>query len=95
MDVDFIFIMSPETERKDEFFDIIREMNFRPPVLCDFNHEFESNNLLADNDLYNTFLVGKNNEIIVVGSPVYHNALWTFYKQRIQQLNEKYKKKES
>lgn len=85
--IDIIFIMNPE-RGDDQFFDSLAKMDFDYPVLCDFDGTFEKSNLLAENSLYNTFLLDEDNKILIVGSPIYNESLWSYYKSMIEKYNK-------
>lgn len=46
------------------------------------------NSFIPDDKSLHTYLLDKNNRILLVGSPLFNDKLWSIYKQVAQQLNE-------
>lgn len=49
-----------------------------------------SSNTLPNNELYHTFLLNKNNQILAIGTPLYSTTLWAKYKDTISKLDSLY-----
>lgn len=70
-DVKVCFIFSPPNDNTDDIRELIGEQGFRHPVFIDSNHLFErENSWLPVESLYHTFLVDKDNRIVLVGNPL-------------------------
>lgn len=68
-DISFFFYFAPEKER-----DIIWALKldgFTAPVFIDSEKKFDALNRLPENQLFRTFLLDKDNKIILIGNPTH------------------------
>lgn len=85
-EVDCIFIINAGN-RKARILASIEEYDFRYPVVWDDNGYFERHNTLPDNSLYHTFLLNRDNRVMLIGNPLYSPRLWERYKKKIKDLS--------
>lgn len=65
--------------------DIIKEKNkFTYPIFYDYENKVAQINKFPKDPRFQTFLLDKNNHVILVGNPVGNRALWNLYKQIIK-----------
>lgn len=57
--------------------------DFNYPVIFDYDDRLNSVNKLSKNSNFHTFLLDKNNEIILIGDPIGRPKLWNLYLQQI------------
>ncbi|MDE5636909.1 MAG: hypothetical protein K2I43_02655 [Alistipes sp.] len=83
LDVEMLFILRAKPH--DRIFErALVEHDFRHPVLCDGRGDFERENVLARDELYNVFLLTESDRTVMVGSPIFSPELWERYKDRIR-----------
>jgi len=82
MDVAFLFVVHSSNYH---MFNIeIIENQFNYPIIFDYNNNFDKLNHFPP-DPYRTFLLDKDNKVILIGSPINNNAMWELYKRVITQ----------
>lgn len=82
-----IFIFSPSKSKISDVLNAIEKFPFNYPMLLDFENKFYKKNTFIPNNLnYHTFLLNKNNQIILVGNPLYNSQLWNLYQKTIHIL---------
>ena len=71
-----------------EYMEFFHETSFFSyPVFYDPEGSFERlNPNLPISALYHTFLLDKNNKVVLVGSPLHNPPLWELYKSTIQKM---------
>jgi len=79
--LDFIFIFN--SPNKDEISTVFENYGFELSFYCDTNGDFKKRNRLPNNRFYHTFLLDKNNKVILIGSPIDNSKLWDLYKKKI------------
>ena len=60
-----------------------RSIHFTQPIIYDPENHYIKMNKLPDNKLLNTFLIGPNGKIVVIGNPIISNKIATLYKNEI------------
>ena len=87
-----IFIFSPKQEEIVSLKQSLRENMFEWPFFIDENGDFLKNNpFIPQDSRFHTFLLNSENKIILVGSPINNEDLWSMYKEQIQiqiQINQ-------
>ena len=61
---------------------------FEYPVFYDRHNMADSLNRFPKQDRYKTFLLDKENRVVLVGSPANNDKLWELYKQQIHRLSQ-------
>ena len=62
---------------------------FPYPVYFDTQNDFEHQNPnLPEDDIFHTFLLDRDNRVVLVGSPVGNPKMWELYKSTIARLGE-------
>lgn len=61
---------------------------FEYPVFYDRYNMADSLNRFPKQDRYKTFLLDKENRVVLVGSPANNDKLWELYKQQIHRLSQ-------
>lgn len=56
---------------------------FEHPIFYDTLNKMEKLNHFPKNNTFRTFLLDKNNHVILVGNPIGNKTLWNLYKQII------------
>ncbi len=64
------------------------EVNFPLPLINDVNNAFYVKNRLSSNKMFQTFLLNENDEVLIVGNPLYSEKLAELYKQEIKIRNK-------
>ena len=80
IDISFLFVVhsSNFTEFEDEL--LLYEFDY--PIIYDYENTFERLNRFPSTP-YRTFLLDKENKVILIGSPKNNRKLWNLYKQEI------------
>ena len=84
--LDFVFIFN--TSNKEEIKSVFEEFGFEFLFYCDTNGDFKKCNNIPKNSLYHTFLLNKNNEVVLIGSPIGNSSLWDLYKKTISDFQK-------
>lgn len=61
---------------------------FPKPLINDQENLFFNQNKLSRNKMFQTFLLDKNNKVILVGNPIFGDKVLSLYIRTIQELNE-------
>ena len=80
--VTFIFVMHP-FDRK-ELVQLLKEYQFDYPMCIDEDNLFDKRNHVPKNNMFQTFLLDKNSEILAIGNPVLNPKVKTLYQEIIQ-----------
>ena len=73
-----IIILNPSDKENAD--NVLREMNFRHTIFYDLDGSFERlNPHLPTNELFHTFLLNKDNKVVLVGNPVHNEKLKKLY----------------
>lgn len=86
LDVELVFIVHAATD-DEVLIKSIQERKFDIPILCDEAGEFERHNVLPEDILYHAFLLNKNNQILLIGAPIFSPKIWSKYKAKIGELS--------
>ena len=80
------------TPRRDDYFRVffaLRASRFDYPIYLDRHSTFiKQNPNLPKNRRLHSFLLDKNNRVVLLGNPLYNPALWALYKRTIQEMIE-------
>ena len=77
-------IFSPSKGQLKDIVLFVWENNLDIPIVLDIKNEFQQlNPMLPKNDKYHSFLLNKENEIVLVGPPNYNHKMWSLYKSLI------------
>ncbi|MDR1340067.1 MAG: hypothetical protein LBK58_08465 [Prevotellaceae bacterium] len=80
LDIGFIFIVHSVDY---EIFELmLQESDFHYPIIYDRNNDFDKLNHFSKS-AYRTFLIDKDNKVLLLGSPVYNPELIKLYKKTI------------
>ncbi len=77
-DVGFLFVIHSDNYKKFE-----REVRFSEldyPIIYDYRDEFHKLNKFPP-DPYRTFLLDKNNKVLLIGSPIHNPKIWELFKK--------------
>ena len=78
----FYFIFTPEKEQIVDLKIALKRSGFNYPVYIDTLGVFKRrNNHIPDNKLLHTFLLDGNRNVVLVGSPLYNNAIMQMFYQ--------------
>ncbi len=86
LNVDVVFILHTTKENK-EVIQAMREQEFDYPVMFDEEGEFEKYNLLPRNNMLHTFLLDKNDKVVLADNPLIGYNRWKLFENTIKQLN--------
>ncbi len=90
-DFKYYFIFAPKKEDENTLFSTFMEYKFNYPVFIDVNNVFRKENPhLPDNLSLHTFLLDKNNKVVLVGNPIHNTKIKEMYNDVVK----KYLKKE-
>lgn len=67
----------------------LKNQYFTHPVFYDTSHRMEILNPKLTDSPVNTFLLDRNNNVILIGSPANNDKLWELYKHQIRELSAK------
>jgi len=84
-----VFLFSPR--KKDSYVvnAILKGSKCEYPIFMDAKGNFiKQNPHLPQNQQLHTFLLDKNNKVVLVGSPLHNPPLWELYKSTIQKMIE-------
>lgn len=80
-----IFLFTPKKIDQQSLRIALRAHDFKYPVFIDGESVFvRKNPHLSTNKSLHTFLLDKNNQVILVGNPLNNPTLWKLYKEQMQ-----------
>ena len=84
-----IYLFTPKKEDMFKVNMLLRADNFDYPIFIDQHATFVKQNpkLPKNRQLY-SFLLDKNNKVVMVGNPLHNPTLWNLYKKNIQKMIE-------
>ena len=86
-----IYLFTPKKEDLNKVTAAIKGDKFNYPVFIDQNATFiKQNPNLPKNRRLHSFLLDKNNRVIIVGNPLHNPTLWQFYKNAIKKMIDNY-----
>ena len=77
------FVIIAHSDAKDEIRMALDDLKIEYPVYCDPDDGYIKDNNLSVKAIYRSFLLDKNNRVVVVGEPLNRPELWKLYKQAI------------
>ena len=80
------FIFTPKEENLRQVRISLRPYRFKYNIFVDQSATFSKQNKLPRNRLLHTFLLDKNNKVVLVGNPQRNPSLWRLYKRTIQTM---------
>ncbi len=83
LDVSFLFAV--HSSDFEYFGHEVRFNEFDYPLIYDYKNRFDKINHFPPSP-YRTFLLDKNNKILLIGSPIHNPAVWALYKNVITQM---------
>ena len=82
-----IYLFSPKKKDYSTVRRSLRASKFDYPIFIDRHATFvKLNPHLPKNRLLHSFLLDKNNKVVMVGNPLHNPSLWALYKRTIQQM---------
>lgn len=82
-----IFLFTPKKKDLPALSTVLTRELLDYPIFIDLNGRFvRQNPNLPKNRQLHTFLLDKNNKVVMVGSPLYNPTLWKLYKRTIQTM---------
>jgi hypothetical protein len=75
----FLLFFQPKTKKEMKF--LLKGNNFNNPVFIDMNKSIDHLNHFPKQQLYQCFLLDKNNKVLIIGDPVLSSEIWKMYKQ--------------
>ena len=82
-----IYLFTPKIDDIDRVNVVLKTNNFDYPLFIDRNSSFiKQNPNLPKNRRLHSFLLDKNNRVVLLGNPLYNPALWALYKRTIQEM---------
>lgn len=93
IDKDIAYIIVLHSENKDKFLKMTETLSLEYPIMYYQSNIFEKKNNLEGIFAKNkTFLLNKNNEIVIVGEPFGREKLTNLYRKTIDSLHNEYMK---
>ena len=84
-----IFLFTPKEEHLQRMKLALQTDKFDYPVFIDRHATFiKQNPNIPKHPQLHSFLLDKNNKVVIVGSPLYNPGLWGLYKRTIQKMIE-------
>jgi len=82
-----IYLFTPKRADLGRIRIALRADRFNYPIFVDQNATFvKQNPNLPKNRQLHSFLLDKNNRVVLVGNPLHNPTLWQLYKKTIQQM---------
>lgn len=78
-EIAFIFVVN--TKNYSIVDTIKKKNNFNYPIFYDYNNKLEKLNRFPKNPNYQTFLLNKNNKVVLIGNPIGNTPMWKLYKK--------------
>jgi len=85
--IDIGFIFAVHSSDFEHFDNEVRLNYFDYPIIYDYHNRFEKLNQFPPAP-YRTFLLDKDNKVILIGSPINNPAMWALYKKIITQPSQ-------
>ena len=85
MNVSFLFVV--HSNDYEEFERALKIFEFSYPIIYDYKNDFEKLNHFPPAP-FRTFLLGKDNKVEAIGTPVDNPALWELYKKIINSASK-------
>ena len=79
--IPFIFIFQPKDN--DNLHYILKRDDFHLPVCIDTKDQFYALNHFPKEDMFHTFLLDKDNKVVVIGNPIHNLKVRDLYLQKI------------
>jgi len=76
-DVGFLFVVQSSDYLKLE--QKLEQKNFTYPLIYDVQDNFNRMNKFPKDDKYRTFLLDKDNKVVLIGSPIRSDKIWELY----------------
>ena len=84
-----IYLFTPQKEYLHRLQIVLKTNTFDYPLFIDQNTSFvKQNPMLPPNQQLHSFLLDKNNRVVLVGSPLHNPTLWALYKRTIKKMIE-------
>ncbi len=83
IDISFLFILQSSDYKEIEVNFILNDFYY--PVVYDKKKEFDKLNKFPRESVFQTFLLDKNNKVLLIGSPTNNPKIWELYKKMITQ----------
>ena len=81
-----IYLFTPKNGDVDQVEVKLKADAFNYPIFIDHNAAFVKQNKLPKNRHLHSFLLDKENKVVIVGSPLHNPQLWELYKRTINKL---------
>ena len=82
-----IYLFTPQKEDFGNLYMLLKADRFDYPIFIDRNATFvQQNPKIPKNHQLHSFLLDKNNRVVMVGSPLHNPTLWELYKRTIQKM---------
>lgn len=82
---DLSFLFYVKAYNNQQLREVLNSIQFDFPVIIDNKNTFYNTNKLSENKMYQTFLVDKNNLVLLVGNPIYSVKVKELYNQVISE----------
>ena len=84
---DILIIVAPAVQQYEDVITQVKYQRHCFPIYIDKKNEFISmNSKLSNDSRYHTFLLDKNNRIILIGNPVYSTDMWNLFKTTLDNM---------
>ena len=83
IDVSFLFIVHSSNFRYFTQELLIEDFDY--PVIYDYENLFDKLNAFPKDPLFHTFLLNKENKVLLIGSPINNPNMWQLYKKTMVQ----------
>ena len=80
-------IISPSPKQFEDIITQVKFQNHDYPIYVDKDSKFRQlNHHLPDDTRYHTFLLDKNNRVVLVGNPLTSDAMWSLFKSTLDNM---------
>lgn len=79
-----IYIVSPKMSQSQKITSYFKKYEIDYPIFVDSLNQFGNLNKIPKDSKYHTFLIDRQNRIVIVGSPILSDRMWQLYKDYIR-----------
>lgn len=84
LNIRFYFILHPSSDKYEDIKLLLRTIEFNYPIIIDYNGYFRKMNpQISDDPNLHTFLLNRNNKVILIGNPLYSDNINMLLKKEL------------
>ena len=82
-ELSFLFFFHPKDKKELRY--LFVRYDFDYPVFLDNTNQINSLNHFSNKQLYQCFLLNKENKVMMIGNPLHNPGIWKIYKEQISE----------